>query len=128
MRGPHGIGTGHLRAMSVRWQNAGAYAKSLICRVSSAVEQRFCNPLDVLPACPAWYRLVLLVKHLRGSALVLVPSRTVPFYPVWDQFWDQFFDGNHSARSTASAASVTRWAPPKIASNTSIRSRGFMPA
>ena len=45
MRSPHGIGTGHLRAMSVRWQNAGADAKSLICRVSSAVEQRFCKPL-----------------------------------------------------------------------------------
>ena len=44
MRSPHGIGTGHLRAMSVRWQNAGADAKSLICRVSSAVEQRFCKP------------------------------------------------------------------------------------
>jgi hypothetical protein len=33
-----------LRAMAIRWQNAGSDAKSLICRVSSAVEQRFCKP------------------------------------------------------------------------------------
>ena len=41
------IGAGHLRAMAIRWQNAGSDAKSLICRVSSAVEQRFCN--SVMP-------------------------------------------------------------------------------
>ena len=34
----------------------------------------------------------------------------------------------HRTCSTASAASVTRWEPPRIASSTSTRSRGFIPA
>ena len=38
------------------------------------------------------------------------------------------WEARYDACSTASADSVTRWEPPRIVSNTSTRSRGFIPA
>ena len=58
-----------MRAMPIRWQNAGSDAKSLICRVSSAVEQRFCKP-QVVGSIPT--PGTNLIKHLAGILWMIV--------------------------------------------------------
>ncbi|MGA3306891.1 MAG: hypothetical protein ABSC26_12950, partial [Stellaceae bacterium] len=44
------------------------------CRVSSAVEQRFCNALRVIPACVPPYLTAWKALHFRAATYLFVPQ------------------------------------------------------
>jgi hypothetical protein len=64
--------------------------KSLICRVSSVVEQRFCKALEALPPFPFIYPRRLFSKGLAALVQVHVPAKTCLSLAFRCQFRCQF--------------------------------------
>jgi hypothetical protein len=93
-----------IRCQFVLWR----IAKSLICRVSSVVEQRFCNSVLAIPDCFVECQLVNIFGPKTPSQPRL---RTSPFCPVPSNWFAKMLAAQAGPRIDVSVESAHRKLP-----------------